>query len=352
MKRIIILISVLLSFSSCEKIFMGEDISPTPTNTFDYLWKQVDECYALFDVKGVDWDEVHNELRPLVSDSMSDDSLFSVLAEMINRLNDGHANVWYAFDASRSEEVFLRMYGRCNIDLPTVALHYLGSDYHSAGGFQYNTIHDGEVIYIRYGSFSNSGSSVYLKHIMDRYPNAEGIVFDLRQNGGGNIQNEWNIMELLPNHGQKLYETQIKSGPAHDDFTPYSSLYAPDSNEKYPAYEQPFVILTDRGSYSATSFFALCMKSYSSVIQIGDTTGGGLGLPNGGQLPNGWYYRFSVTRTLSPDGKNYENGIPPDEVVMLSPDSVKVGIDNVIERACRIIKTKNANNPIAKHSTL
>ena len=61
--------------------------------------------------------------------------------------------------------------------------------------------------------------------------------------------------------------------------------------------------------------------------------GGGLGLPNGGQLPNGWRYRFSITRTLANDGRNYENGVPPDTVVRLIPGQTTQ--DNVIEQACQ-----------------
>ena len=109
-----------------------------------------------------------------------------------------------------------------------------------------------------------------------------------------------------------------------------------------PEVDNPYtgkvVLLIDRGSYSATSFFALCCRSYDNITLVGDTTGGGLGLPKGRQLPNGWYVRYSVTRTLAPDGTNFENGVPPDEVVVLDPLSTAAGKDNVIERACDIIE--------------
>ena len=58
-----------------------------------------------------------------------------------------------------------------------------------------------------------------------------------------------------------------------------------------------------------------------------------MGLPNGGQLPNGWTYRFSITRTIAVDGGNYENGVPPDYRVILDDDADETGIDNVIEFA-------------------
>ena len=68
-----------------------------------------------------------------------------------------------------------------------------------------------------------------------------------------------------------------------------------------------------------------------------DTTGGGLGIPNGGQLPNGWTYRLSISRTLSPEGENYENGVPPDIYVNLDREAVNRGVDNLIEAAIREI---------------
>jgi C-terminal processing protease CtpA/Prc len=70
---------------------------------------------------------------------------------------------------------------------------------------------------------------------------------------------------------------------------------------------------------------------------MGDTTGGGLGLPNGGQLPNGWTYRFSITKTLDPQGNNYENGIPPDVVKILTAEDRISGRDTVIEAAVDLI---------------
>ena len=64
---------------------------------------------------------------------------------------------------------------------------------------------------------------------------------------------------------------------------------------------------------------------------MGDITGGGLGAPNGGELPNGWEYRFSITQTLDLDGNNFENGVPPDiEAFIDFDDRTK---DEVIERA-------------------
>lgn len=72
-------------------------------------------------------------------------------------------------------------------------------------------------------------------------------------------------------------------------------------------------------------------KALPKVVLVGDTTGGGLGIPNGGQLPNGWLYRFSVTQTLtlskSPD---FENGVPPEIRVLF--DWITLKKDEILER--------------------
>ena len=83
--------------------------------------------------------------------------------------------------------------------------------------------------------------------------------------------------------------------------------------------------------------FPLGIYNFPEATNVGDTTGGGLGLPNGGELPNGWTYRFSITRTLDNNDNNYENGMPPDVTVILDPVQTAQGIDNVIETACDIL---------------
>ncbi|HSJ67968.1 MAG TPA: hypothetical protein VK921_09850, partial [Anditalea sp.] len=60
--------------------------------------------------------------------------------------------------------------------------------------------------------------------------------------------------------------------------------------------------------------------------------GGGGGLPNGGQLPNGWTYRFSVSQLLDLQGNNYsEQGVPPD--IFAEFDWTDLTKDEILDRA-------------------
>ena len=312
---------------------MDSDESTSPDNVFDYLWDKVDQQYAFFDVKGVDWDSVREVYRPMVTDDMDKEDLFDVCAAMLNTLQDGHTNLISSFNVSRNDSVYYRMIVHKNIDEEVVTMNYLTLNYHSTGAFAHNAIRDGHVAYVRYSSFENAIGENALKYITKRYKDCDGMILDLRQNGGGSIDNIRMMLSIFDNHKQPLYHTQIKSGPGHDDFTELTTVYATDSCILETPYNKPVAVLIDRGSYSATSFFAICTMAYPNIRLFGDYSGGGLGLPNGGALPNGWTYRFSITRTLALDGNNYENGVPPQERVILDPDYTAQGIDNVIETA-------------------
>ena len=339
MNKPFILIVLAFAFTSCERAFMEKDEPSNPVNVFDYLWNQVDQQYAFFDVKNIDWDSVREVYRPMVNDNMSNDSLFRVCAAMLNTLQDGHTNLIAGFDVSRNDSVYYKMYAEKNIDENVVLLNYLTVNHHTTGSFMHNAVRNGAVAYIRYSSFSDYISEGSLKYLVNRYKNCKGMVIDLRQNSGGSISNIAALLSIFYNHKQPLYQCQAKSGPAHDAFADAVTVYAADSSilGKNNAYTKPVAVLIDRGSYSATSFFAICTMAYDNIRLFGDYSGGGLGLPNGGVLPNGWTYRFSTTRTLAIDGRNYENGVPPDVRVLLDPACTAQGVDNVIEVAAEWI---------------
>ena len=339
MKKPFVLIVLAFAFTSCERAFMEQDEPSNPVNVFDYLWNQLDQQYAFFDVKNIDWDSVREVYRPMVNDNMSNYSLFRVCAAMLNTLQDGHTNLISGFDVSRNDSVYYKMYAEKNIDENVVLLNYLTVNHHTTGSFMHNAIRNGAVAYIRYSSFSDYISEGSLKYLVNRYKNCKGMVIDLRQNSGGSISNIAALLSIFDNHKQLLYQSQAKLGPEHDAFSEALSVYAADSSllGKHNAYTKPVAVLIDRGSYSATSFFAICTMAYDNIRLFGDYSGGGLGLPNGGVLPNGWTYRFSTTRTLAIDGRNYENGVPPDVRVLLDPACTAQGVDNVIEVAAEWI---------------
>ena len=338
-----VLMLVMGLFVSCEKAFMSPDLSASAVNTFDYLWNKVDQQYSMFDVKDVDWNAVYDSIRPKVHNGMKSDSLFNVCAGMLDLLRDGHVNLVGPYDVSRSSDVYHGFYSESGIDRNTVFLYYLGPGYHVSGGMTHNALADGKVIYILYSSFSNGVSDAQLRNLHKLYPDAQGMIFDIRGNGGGALSNVYELLKLFRSHGQQIYSSQIKNGPGHNDFSPLQPTFAPKADTT-TCFNLPVYVLTDRGCFSAASTFAIATQAYDHVHLLGDTTGGGMGLPAMGVLPNGWNYRFSITRTLALDGRNYENGVPPDIPVKFNPDlAFHSHRDNIIDTAVQLILSDQAS---------
>jgi C-terminal processing protease CtpA/Prc len=329
MKRfILVLFVVALNAVSCEKVFFEENLATTDAQkNFDYLWNEVDQKYSYFELKGIDWDAVKTEYSTQLYADMPQDSLFNVLGDMLTELEDDHVNLISNFNISFFGTEFL---GQDNFYGRLIQENYLERDYYVSGPFAHDFLDNGEIGYVYFPSFQGTINSTNIDFIIERYKDTKGLILDLRENGGGAVTDIFSLLSRFVEERTLTHYSRIKNGPGRNDFseaepvfvTPYSGI----------RYTKPVIMLIDRGTYSAGSFTALATKALPNITLIGDTTGGGLGLPNGGQLPNGWTYRFSITQALTLDQRpDYENGVPPDIQVLFDWNDLTT--DEVLERA-------------------
>ena len=314
--------------SSCERVLFEEDLASTrPHENFEYLWNECNEKYTYFDLKEVDWNQVKAAYSGKIYPGMSEDSLFKVLGGMLRELKDDHANLVSNFNTS--------FYGveyqaQDNFDWRIIVDNYITPQFYLSGPFAHNFIADDQIGYIRLSSFTDPINPESLDFILDRYKNTKGLILDLRENGGGAISNVFQILSRFVESETLVYYSRIKAGPEHNHFSDASGAYVRPHNGI--RYTGKVMVLTDRGTYSSGSLLALATKALPHVSLVGDTTGGGLGMPNGGQLPNGWRYRFSITQTLTLDKKpDYENGVPPD--IKIQFDWNDLSKDEILETA-------------------
>jgi C-terminal processing protease CtpA/Prc len=327
MKNIIVLALVVLFLPACEALFFEPDLgSRDPFANFDYLWEEVDRKYSYFALKDIDWNQIRETYRAQLSASSTEEELFSVLAAMLNELRDDHTNLISPFNISRYN-VALR--GPANFRQRTLEEFYL-PDLWLTGPFAHGFLSNNEVGYVRYGSFSNDFSDEQLDLVLNRYRNTRGLILDLRENGGGSIFIVPRILGRFTQTRRLVGFSITRNGPNHTDFSGRENFFiTPYDGDKFL---KPVMVLIDRGSYSATTFFALAAKAFPNLTLIGDTTGGGGGLPNGGQLPNGWTYRFSISQLLDTNGNNFaEDGVPPDIEASFNWDDLTK--DEIVERA-------------------
>lgn len=348
-KQFIYVFSFIILAFSCSIPF-NEDIADTPQENFDYLWNQIDQKYSFFEEKnkkfGLDWNNVKTKYGSMIKDEMSEEELFKVLGDMVLELKDGHSNLIASINTSATN-----LYDKPgqpwgysdNYDDRIVLEHYLPKDYFSSGAGTF--IHarlknNNDIAYIRYGAFNGKVTSdpTMVDFVFDKYKDAKALILDLRENSGGAVTDMQQLVSRLIDKEELLGHVRDVTGSKHDDFSEFKEVkMKPYEGSLWPT-DKPIMLLTDRMTYSAGSFFTLFVKDLPNVTTVGTDTGGGLGLPNGGELPNGWAYRFSITQTADKNKANtdYENGVPVEEKAVL--DKTKPNSDEVIDKAIELIK--------------
>ncbi len=324
-----------LSLTSCELLFMTRPPDVSPEAIFHEAWTFADTHYSFFELKEVDWDDAYDTYQPQVRPDMTDRELFGLLAEMLSLLRDGHVNLRSPFDLSRYWDWYLD-YPE-NFDPELLERHYFRDTQEYAGPFVLHDFAADNAGYARYASFADTVTPTHLDYLFTRFADRAGIILDVRSNGGGAGGNAYRIANRLVSTRTVRGYQEYKAGPGRDDFTPPQNvvLSPPDAGLRW---EKPFVVLTNRSSYSATNLFVALVKGLDQVTVVGDRTGGGGGFPAFTELSNGWLMRVSAHRFFTADGLNAELGIEPDVRVDMEQADEVIGRDTILETARAIIR--------------
>lgn len=324
-------------FGSCIR----EDVfDNTPEGNFETLWKIIDEQYCFLEYKqeeyGLNWNKVHADYKKRITAEMSPENLFEVLAEMVNELRDGHVNLSSSWQTSQYREWFDR-YPRNFSD--SIQSNYLKKDYIISSGMTYQIL-ENNIGYIYIKSFSNGIGEGNLDQTLDRLKSCDGLIIDVRNNGGGNLTTAEKVAARFTNEKVLTGYISHKTGPEHQDFSQPKPVYLEPALDRV-RWQKKVVVLTNRRSYSATNDFVNSMRQLPLVTIMGDRTGGGSGLPFTSEIPNGWSIRFSASPMYDPEMNQLEFGIDPDIKVDMSSEDYAKGKDTIIEEACRTLKKES-----------
>ncbi|MBR5436546.1 MAG: S41 family peptidase [Muribaculaceae bacterium] len=307
MKKILSIFAALIALSACHDI---DEWDNDARGNFDALWNILDAHYCFFDEKGIDWDDVYRRYSAKVSPTMTSEELFLVCSDMLDELKDGHVNLSSAFNTSYYRK-WWSDYPH-NFDLRTIEDNYLHYNYRSMNACTFDMLTE-NVGYLRISTFSSPIGDGNLDNILNYLSSAKGLIIDVRDNGGGDVTVvETFCRRFIFSHTLVGYISH-KTGPGHSDFSKPMEIYYDPAPAGRLMWSKPVVVLTNRGSYSATNTFVSVMKSFPQVTIMGDCTGGGSGMPYSSELPNGWGVRFSACPMLDAKGVCTENGIMPSE---------------------------------------
>lgn len=331
--KLALMFLIALAGAACNEV---EEYSNNPRGNFEALWNIIDQHYCFLDDKGTDWDEVHKLYAEKVSDDMSSRQLFDLLGEMLSELKDGHVNLSSPFGTSYYRE-WWSSYPQ-NYDARLIQERYFNFNYQSIGAIDYGFLPQ-NIGYVHYSTFASNLGSGNIDLILSYFSSAQGLIFDVRDNGGGNLTN----VEQLVNRfiEQRILAGYIvhKTGPGHNDFDKPFAFYIDPVGGGHLAWRKPVVILTNRSTFSAANNFVSIMKSLPNVTVVGATTGGGSGMPFNSELPNGWNIRFSACSILDPEGSTTEHGVSPSEgcSVDMSQNYVLEGRDTILDFAIGLL---------------
>ena len=322
----------IMLLGSCTHRFA--DVDTSPAANFEALWKIIDEKYCLFDDKTANWDSVYSAYHQRF-DTMKivkyEDyyRLFDGLEEMLNELEDGHVNLYSPFDISVCSKWYEGY--PLNFDSEILSKYYL-KDYRRANGLNYSRIDGDSIGYVYYGSFSDGFSLTNWLAVLNYFAKCRGIVLDVRNNGGGSMENAYRLAAPFFTKDTVVGYWQHKSGPGHEEFSEYEPMIM---NESMGIWRRPVVVLCNRRSYSAANFFVSMMRYADNCLILGGKSGGGGGMPMSYELPNGWMVRFSSVKMYDRDMQSIEGGVRPHLLVNQHSEDK----DDLIEEAVDLINS-------------
>ena len=227
-----------------------------------------------------------------------------------------------------------------------------------------------------------------LEEAMLKVKNTDGLLIDIRGNGGGSRQplktllpyfiqqpvvcnvarfrinemddvvgnegylprrfaypEESNEFSLEEKSAIQLFKMNFNPSDMLEDkeYSEYHYMIArPNESEKVFYYDKPVIVLIDAGCFSASDIFAAGMRQGDNVRLLGVTTGGGSGFAKSRELPNsGIKVRLSRIVSYQPDGELYDgHGVVPDIEQDYSLDD-KMGLtDDMMTKAVDLLLGK------------
>jgi len=335
---IILLFIALLSFSSCEKIVVGEIKDSSNENNFQLLWDKFDTHYGLFFVNDVDWNAVYVNHLPQAQAAKNDQELFTVLSSMLRVLDDQHVNLY------TNNPLLADFNSGHNGPLPAredflfknILDNYLIEYHEENENFGYGKLST-DIGYIHVSS-QTEGLSFY-KKAMDKALNdlasTKKIIFDIRDHNGGDDNVSKYIAGRFATSKNLFMTSKKRNGPEHNDFEKTLEWYVePEGGSQYT---KPVILLTTKRSISAAETLTFAMREIDYVIHMGDTTAGAFSDVVAYQLYNGWLVTISVGDYRGSDGKSYEgNGIAPQIYSKNLKADVLEGTDKTLEEAMKL----------------
>ncbi|HZW03015.1 MAG TPA: S41 family peptidase [Anaerolineaceae bacterium] len=189
---------------------------------------------------------------------------------------------------------------------------------------------EGDIAYVQLLTFAEESRSELretLRTLLAEDP--QGLILDLRNNGGGYLLTAVDVVSEFIDDGVVLYEEfgdgrrvsyEVRSGGLATDI--------------------PLVVLVNEGSASASEITAGAIRDHERGLLVGTTTYGKGSVQNWIPLDvDQGAVLVTVARWLTPNGDHInEIGLEPDVVVEITEEDFEQGRDPQLERAIEVLR--------------
>lgn len=193
-----------------------------------------------------------------------------------------------------------------------------------------HTVQEKKVGYIKISLFTSVATKQF-KVELDKLEDEgiEGLIIDVRDNGGGYLTTVTDILNMLLPKGSKIYQIQKDVN---------KKVYKDKTSQKR---EYPIAVLANGNSASASEILVGAIKeSYGGYI-VGEKTFGKGTVQQVKKLKDGSMIKYTVENWLTPNGNWINNvGIEPTDKVSLDEEYYKNPIeenDNQLEKALELV---------------
>jgi carboxyl-terminal processing protease len=178
--------------------------------------------------------------------------------------------------------------------------------------------------------------SVDVERILQRLmeEKMDGLVFDLRNNGGGSLEEVRRMTGFF-----------VPIGPVVQVKNTLGQVQVKDTDGGKPIYNGPMVVLLDKSSASASEILAGALQDYNRAVVVGDSSTFGKGtvqqpMDIGRMLPlfavreKAGYLKVTIQKFYRPSGSSTQmEGVVPNVVLPSIMDALDVGeahLDNAL----------------------
>ena len=217
----------------------------------------------------------------------------------------GKADTPVTLEIKRGDEIFTKTIIRKEVKINTI-----------------EASNDGDIGYIKVNSFLSANMQTELDNALEKTKDTKGLIFDLRGNTGGLLNNAVILADKFIKEGCIV---KVVSRNGREDVLKAN----PDTTK----INKPIVILINETSASASEIFSGAMKDHKRAKLIGERTFGKGMVQSVVPLPNETGVNITVAKYLTPLNNDInEKGIEPH---------IKLkNIEHVLNKDLQLLKAK------------